>query len=703
MIRNERSVTKENYFMKKFAILIFFLTFITASRALPDIRTYRLQQANSLFNRKQYEYAIRTYKQILLVSSDKNEKFICQKGIAESYDKLKNFEKAEKEYNILVKNYPTAPAISTIRLRLAELHQINNDPIKYTKIIEEMAEKDPFNPDLQQRLFRAYKKINILEEKISSFENELIRSPGKNHIRRLLVNFYLWQKRYIKAISTWEKNPYKDFYYFETLGNLYFESNRKNEAVSIWKNIFSQSPNKNTLKAVVSILNRKGLIDESLNCYLEARKRFGRPFIYHREIFEIYLLQALRVPAFEELRNFLNYSPNNLSLVISELYEIIKEVKSPDFMIEKTKSEISRNPDRGEFYRLLGEIYLGTNQPGLSIPYFEKAGELKKNKEIVLTQLGKKLIKKKFYSEAIKAFTKIKESPSFGPLANYQIALSFYNLGSYDSSLNILNNIINENMPQPYFSQAYALKSDIFFETHNLSQAKETLNILKKMPVKQETRFKSFFRSVEVEFLLGNFAEARNQFTTIANNNLYGHYSPFASFYLAEIYFLEDEFEKARSSFENFAKRFPGEPRANKTLLRLVLLNKNKGNVDELKILTGIIREKNCYKLPEAEKNINIFLGKYPDSKLSLYFLMELGEVYSLENKWPEALEIYAKIQKTDSFFYKQEATKQLASIYELNFKDNAKARAEYIKLLTDFPENPVIELIRKKIEELNE
>lgn len=169
----------------------------------------------------------------------------------------------------------------------------------------------------------------------------------------------------------------------------------------------------------------------------------------------------------------------------------------------------------------------------------------------------------------------------------------------------------------------------------------------------------------------------------------------------AESLFLENEFEKAKNAFENLIKQFPNEPQANKALLRLVLLNKNNENENELKILTNIIRDKNPSKLPDAENNANDFIGKNPNSGLLIYFLIELGEIYSIQNKWHEALEVYKKIQTTDSYFYKQEATKQLASIYQKNFSDTAKARAEYIKLLTDFPENPVIELIRKRIEEL--
>lgn len=668
---------------------------------MPNIKTYKLFQANSFFNKKQYESAITTYKEILLTTLDENEKITCQKGIAESYDKLGNFEEAAKEYEMLVKNYPAVPEINTIRGRLAELYQINNDPKKQIGILEEMAEKDPFNPDLQEHLFRVYEKTNILEEKIKSLENELNRFPGKDHIRRILVNFYLWQKKYSQAISIWEKNPNKDLFYFETLGDLYFGSDRKKEAISIWKNIFIQDPNGQTLQFTVSIFNKKGLTDEALNCYLDARKRFNNPLVYHREIFEIYLLQAQTGLAFEELLNLLNYSPQDFPFVISELYEVIKGSNDPGLLIEKAKSEISRKPESAESYQLLGEIYLETNRPDQSIPCFEKAGELRKNKEIVLVQLGEKLINKKFYKEAITTFTKIKDTSPFGPLANYQVALSFYDLGSYDSSLNILNEIINENMPEPYFSQAYALKGEILFETHNLSSAKETLNYFKNKPEQNETKNKAFFRSAEVEFLLGNFTEAKNQFTTIVNNKMFGVFSSPANFYLAEICFLEDDFKKAKGSFEDFAKRFPGEPQANQTLLRLVLLNKNKENEIELKALTNIIREKNYYKLPEAENNANDFISRNPGSKLMIYFLMELGEIYSLEHKWPEALKIYENIKKINSFFYRQEAAKQLASIYETNFKDNAKARAEYIKLLTDFPENPVIEIIRKKIEEL--
>lgn len=169
----------------------------------------------------------------------------------------------------------------------------------------------------------------------------------------------------------------------------------------------------------------------------------------------------------------------------------------------------------------------------------------------------------------------------------------------------------------------------------------------------------------------------------------------------AESLFLENEFEKAKNAFENIIKRFPSEPQTNKALLRLVLLNKNNENESELKILTDVIGKKNSNKLQDAENDANDFVIKNPNSGLLIYFLIELGEIYSLENKWHEALEVYQKIQTTDSCFYKQEATRQLASIYQKNFNDTTKARAEYIKLLTDFPENPVVELIRKKIEEL--
>ncbi|MFH1289006.1 MAG: tetratricopeptide repeat protein [bacterium] len=398
---------------------------------------------------------------------------------------------------------------------------------------------------------------------------------------------------------------------------------------------------------------------------------------------------------FEELLNLLNYSPKNFPFVISKLHAIIKDTKNPNFLIKKTKAEILKKPESSEFHQLLGEIYIETNQPDLSIPCFEKAGELKKTKEISLLQLGEKLINKKFYNEAIKTFTKIKDVPPFGPLANYQIALSFYNLGSYDSSLNILDEMINESVPTPYLFQSYALRGEIFFETRDLSRAKETLSFFKNQQEQNEIINKALSRLTEVEFLLGNFGIAEIQFTVFTN------FSSSANFYLAEICFLKDEYAAAKQSFEDFAKRFPSEPETNKSLLRILLLSKNKENESELKTLTRIIRAKNSYKLSDAENNANDFIGKNPNSKLLVYFLMELGEIYSLENKWPEALKIYEKIQTMDSYFYKQEATKQLAAIYEKNLKDNAKARAEYIKSLTDFPENPVIELIRKKIEEL--
>ncbi|MEW6087694.1 MAG: tetratricopeptide repeat protein [bacterium] len=721
--------------MKKSAIFLIILFFTADAGAAHDLKSFKLFQANNFFNQKQYETAIKMYKEILLTSKNENERVSCQKGIAESYDRLGNFEEAVKEYETLIKNYPKIPEINIIRERLAELYQINNNPEKQLEVMREMTEREPLNPnyifllgrfyeknnfharaqelyekkfdllpfntDLQERLFHVYEKRNILEQKINNLEDELNQNPSKNHVRRLLVNFHLWQKKYLKAVSVWEKNPNKDFSYFEILGNLYFESDRKNEAISIWKNIFFQNPNELTLQITVSIFNKKGLINESLNCLLEARKIFHNPFIYHREIFEIYLLQMQNERAFEELLSLLNYSSEQLPLVISELHDITKNLKNPQFMVEKTQAEISKKPESGELYKLLGEIYLETNQPDLSIPCLEKAGELEKNREITLVQLGEKLINKKFYNEAITTFNKIKDFSTFGPLANYQIALSFYNLKNYDSSLNILNEMINESVPAPYILQSYALKGEIFFETHNLLQAKETLGFFKNLPEQNEIIKRALFRLAEAEFFLGNFNEAEKQFKYIAGNPSVNSFLPASYFYLAETYFLEDEFEKAKESFEDFARKFPSEPETNKSLLRIFLLNKNRGNEAELRILTKAIREKNSYKLPDAENGINDFIGKNPGSPVLLYFLMELGEIYSLEKKWKEALDVYEKIKKMDLYFYKQKAVEQLALIYEKNFKDTSKAKDEYIKLLTDFPENPVIELIRKKIEEL--
>ena len=217
--------------------------------------------------------AIEVYEQLYQVSKDiwlRNKLFTLYDDLEQTDDKIKQLKKTISEH----------PGDVETRLFLAHFLKFGKNYRQAAQVLAELVRSQPGNPSLHYELGQTYLAYGD-EQAISEF---------------------------IKAMKL---NP-ADTRYAVALGNAYFNAGDTAKAVEAWFIIIQKTPNKpQVYQTYASILSGHGLLDEAVNTYRQARKRFKNPVLFYTEVAELFIVEGRFEEAVDEYLDVLRHNPGN--------------------------------------------------------------------------------------------------------------------------------------------------------------------------------------------------------------------------------------------------------------------------------------------------------------------------------------------------------------------------------------------------------
>jgi len=226
------------------------------------------------------------------------------------------------------------------------------------------------------------------------------------------------------------------------------------------------------------------------------------------------------------------------------------------------------------------------------------------------------------------------------------------------------------------------------FETANLKYK----DFVDRFP-KHYLAYSANYLRGECLFLLGELSQAKAIFEKTVK--LGGTRVPSALLMLGNLYQKEENFQQAKSCWDQLLKEYPSNPMAEIAAEKIKTLNKNASS--ELNSINQIYFSGN---LDEAVKRYDEFIAQYADHKLVENAAYLKGECLYLLGETSQAKAIFEKTIKAGGS-KTPSALLMLGNSYkkEENIK---KAKTCWNQLLKQYPTNPMAEIAAKKIKALN-
>lgn len=426
-------------------------------------------------------------------------------------------------------------------------------------------------------------------------------------IGELLVSSYTQSGNYQAAIKILdEKSGYKDK---ETLERVILL-----QALSLYNNA-NYSEASTLFKRILKI--KENRFFEAYALYWLGRSE------YERNQFEsalVYFKDFKKHPNFKEVESYLNVD-YDMGYAYFKLGEYASAQEAFE-RFDKINSSLDSNFQRDTFLRL-GDCSFAMKNYWTAMEYYNKAIALNESKGAYPSY--QKALSYGFVdrlSKKIETLLQIQKRYAKSPLLDdtlFELAFSYSRAGQNTEAIETYTQLLENFETSPYLAQAALNKGLILYNTERFEEAKgvlqevalsykryavggQAVKTLREIAIDQDAVFefsqwlqrqglntfsaieleKTSFEAAEKRFLEGNSKAAERLLSEYIARFPAGTYANTATFYLAELYFENQDFDQAQLAYETLIQG-PLTNYTEKALVRLTGLLKNK------KELEGII------------------------------------------------------------------------------------------------------------------
>lgn len=455
--------------------------------------------------------------------------------------KLGKIEESREKLLFLIKNFPESKYLKTsyIYIILVEIKLSNTESA--LKFYNSYVKKWGRNPEIEKQL-----SGRIIKDGIDAFKKgEYHRS--ENLFNRVIENFkeseFLDIANYYKGLIYYQKD--------EFLKAKKFFLRVKGENIEILPDLY--------LKIGDCFLNLKDY-QNAKKYYSQIIEKWPQTETSNWALMQMAMINKREGKLTEAEQTLKKIKTTNKKLrcdslkALSEIYILQEQWKKAEDVILNIFKEFpdEKTPDN---YIKLGFINFNMKNMEQAISYFKKAISLnpsKKLREKVYFGLGYTYYLSKNIKEGFYYWDKIeKEFPAsnFLPEIYFIKGKKYFEMGKISESQKYLEKLLRNYKKSPFLTQTLALLIQSYIEQGNLTQAE-----------KISEEFKN--RDPEIEFFYGKvlyikkeYDKARKVFENLKTKN------PFLkveiTYYLAEIYLLKGEKEKAKEKFLEIITYYP--------------------------------------------------------------------------------------------------------------------------------------------------
>ena len=358
------------------------------------------------------------------------EDYIFDFIIGTAYMKIKEFEKSieplKKAYNI------------------GSVYQIQQNHQEACEYLKKAVQLDDEDEGFKVALAMSEVKSGQYREAADIYKSLLIAHPEKDNYKYNLVSCYEALGDIQTAISMLEKMVYVNQKFIlpaQKLASLYIKTNQLSKAKEIYDNILLKN------KPSAETLHQYAVLSSSL-CDTDTAEKILKKVIKmnpdiakaHKDLGIIFLNKRLFKYAEEEFQTALKLAPNDFEIIFEYgnfLYSISKNTEAERYYQEA----LDLQPDNVLALTFMALNKLILNQLDASKEYIMKAVKINPHHEYIQFCAGRILFARKEYDEA-KHFLihAVEQNPDIE--TQNTLALTYYELGEFDSAINIFNNLL---------------------------------------------------------------------------------------------------------------------------------------------------------------------------------------------------------------------------------------------------------------------
>ena len=402
-----------------------------------------------------------------------NEDFIYDFIIGTAYMKNKEFDKALEPLNEALRKDPrnlgtlnsmgtcymatgnTAKAILTYEKALEinpkapmayynigsayQIQQNHKKAVEYLKKAVDIDEDESFLAALAM----SEVKLEDYQNALKHYKQLALLCPSKENYKYNMVTCYEALGDYSTAIKMLEGMVYVNPKYTlpaQKLAGLYIKTNQLVKAKEIYDNILLKD------KVTAEIMHQYAILSSSL-CDSDTAERMLKKVIKmnpdiakaHKDLGIIYLNKRLFDYAEDEFQTALKLAPNDFEILFeygNYLYSISKNIEADRYYGEALEVD----PNNVLALTFMGLNKLILNKLDEAYDYIMKAVKIEPNHEYVQFCVGRILYARGEYDDAKRYLIRaVEQNPDIE--TQNTLALTYYQLGEYESALNIFKNI----------------------------------------------------------------------------------------------------------------------------------------------------------------------------------------------------------------------------------------------------------------------
>lgn len=411
-----------------------------ANKLEPDNYIYDFIAGTAFMKEKEFDKALKP----LLSAHEKapqnlgtiNSIGTCYMALGQSENAIKTYEKALEINSKNVMAY----------FNIGSAYQIQQNHEKACEYLSKALELEE-DENFIAALAMSETKLGRFESALKHYKQLALLCPDKENYKYNIITCYEALGELQVAIRMLEELVYinpKFILPAQKLASLYIKTNQLSKAKDIYDNILLKN------KVTAEILHQYAVLSSSLQDTDTAEKMLKKvirmnPEIAkaHKDLGVIYLNKRLFDYARDEFETAMQLSPNDFEILFEYgnfLYSISENVEAERYYTEAL--EVSPNNILALTFMALNKLIL--NQLDEAYKYIMKAIEIEPNHEYVQFCTGRILFARKEFEEAKRYLIRaVEQNPDIE--TQNTLALTYFELGEYQSALNVFKNIYSKN------------------------------------------------------------------------------------------------------------------------------------------------------------------------------------------------------------------------------------------------------------------
>lgn len=544
-----------------------------------------------------------------------------------------------------------------------------------SKVLTELYRENPENRRVFDLLKESYEQLKLYQEEERLIVDWLVRSPD-------------------------------DCLLLAELGQVQLSLGRTEEAEKSLHKALSLASDKTVIYVkIASVFLANNQPQKAIEIYLQARRESDSPYLFAKELGQIYESQKQIEKSLEEYFNYYQEDQNRAPETEMLVKNLIAKKEELPFLEKFLQKKIRELPKDFLAYRLLGEVFLESGEYQKALENYQVLDKiLEAEGELILSFVRECVARNRLETAEGGAKLVLQKYPQSG----YRLDALFTLVDIYereeklDPALEVLEQILSASPSEKDIVKGLLLAGEISFQKKDFQAAKSYYQKLAERQTFPRLVQPAALGIADSYLALEKDDSALVYYKKLQRQNPGTEIQEQLWFKLGELFFYTEKFDSAESYYDQITKRSLKSTLANDALERMRIIASN------VTLDSSSLSQYAQSQWLVFRGNFQLALDRINQLKKSNGSLAELAcleeaKIYLWQKEWNNCLQVLQQfIAKYPHSYYAPLALKLSADLYSEQLNQPAVALEIYQKILREHPQALFLDQVRERIKKLS-